>query len=207
MNLNDKIKKHNLLIEELNTDIEQLILSEGLYDVWSFIRNPQFYVAKKTIKKLIKTATDEIEKKQEELKLKSTKKDLEKTTKELKKIQDVLGELQNIKREGLEFNNIWIEFKNKTTIDIESFKPGFKRDLEGTMKFTVVGVDNENRFMELKHESFGGKSIIKLYFNTLDTYVDQQSDISLIYSKYGDPDMKAVKGKEKKVIYKITKKQ
>lgn len=207
MDLNDKIKKQELLIEELIIGVNFLIKESFVLDVFSAIRNPSFFLTRKTIGKLIGDTVGEIEKKSEELELKSTKKDIEKLAKDLDKLEELLEELKIIKREGLDFNTIWIEFKNKTTIDIESFKPGFKRDLEGTMKFSVVGVDNENRFMELKHDSFGGKSIIKLYFNTLDTYVDQQGDASLIYSKYGDPDMNAVKGEEKNVIYRITKKQ
>jgi len=207
MDLNDKIKKQDIIIEELNIHVNSLISESFVLDTISAIRNPLFFLTKKTIGTLIGKTVEEIEDITREMKLKSTKKDIIKITKDLAKLEDLLGELQTIKTENLEFDKIWIEFKEKVSIDIENFKPGFKRDMEGTMNFSIVGVDNENKYMELKHDSFGKKSIIKLYFNTLDTYVDQQGDISLIYSKYADPDMEPVEGKEKKSFYRITKKQ
>jgi hypothetical protein len=208
MNLNDKIKKHDLLIEGLNDNIDNL-LNEGLslYDVYKFYRNPTLYLSKTVIGKMIGLATDELQKKQDEIDDAEIRGEIKELMVSIKELQSIIKSLSERKKQNLQFNDVWLEFKGETKLDIPNFKPGFERDLIGTMKFKVVGIDEENKYMELKHESFGRKSIIKLYYNTLDTYVDQIGDASLIYSKHGDPDMDPVKGTENKVMYKITKKQ
>jgi hypothetical protein len=208
MNLNDKIKKHDLLIEGLNDNINNL-LNEGigLYDVYKFYRNPALYLSKTVIGKMIGLAADELQQKQDELDDAEIRGDIKELMVSIKELQTIIKSLSERKKQNLQFNDVWIEFKGETKLDIPNFRPGFERDLIGTMKFKVVGIDEENKYMELKHDSFGKKSIIKLYYNTLDTYVDQIGDASLIYSKHGDPDIEPIKGTENKVMYKITKKQ
>jgi len=207
MKLDDKIKKQELLIEGLIEDVDKMLLGEGLYDVWSFIRNPQFYLGKEVIKKTLSAATKELEEKQEQKDLEDTKEGIKTLIDEINKLKSLISRLKDFKLNGLDFKELWIEFKGETKLFVPDFKPGFNRTLMGTKKFTVVGVDFDKKYIELKDDSFGRKSILRLHYKTLDTYVDQQGDAMLIYSRYGDPDMKPVKGDEKSVKYRITKKQ
>ena len=62
MNLNDKIKKHELLIEELNNGVDNLLKEFSIVDIFSALRNPPMFITKKVLGKMIGSTTEELEK-------------------------------------------------------------------------------------------------------------------------------------------------
>jgi pSer/pThr/pTyr-binding forkhead associated (FHA) protein len=211
MDLNKKIEEQNIIIENLNKDINGMITENLMWDVFSFIRNPYLFVGKKVAQKIASDLGDEIEKKEEEIKKAEVEENIIDLQKEIDELKELLTQVKKKKQETLEFKKIWIEFKEEVSLEIEQMKsPEYNRNLKGTMYFSVVDVNHTGRYITLKTKSFPQHSetvIIKLTFETLEIYQDQKGDANLIYSKYGDPNVRPVKGEEVECFYKIIDKK
>lgn len=207
MDLNDKIKKQELLIEELNNDIDSLI-TEWIGGALSLARKIGGNIPKKTYEKLFKKISDEIKDDEEELqKLKdedATLSAIEDLIKKIETLNKLAEDLEKKKEEGLLYKKITIEFKEKISLDIEQLKsPKFNRNLLGTMYFKVLDVNEKDKYVILKTNSFPDDIFIKLQYKKLETFTDQSGDVNLIYSKYKNPNVNPVEGEEEDCYFKI----
>lgn len=201
MNLNEEIKKQELLIEELNVDIDKILsISHDYYD------------------KAFKFISDEIENTQNEIDLLKPQKDsieedttstnilnrLEKLLKKLEKLELLANNLSEKKKSDLPYNRAVIEFKKPVELNVESLKsPEFQRNLLGTMYFKVVGLDEDNKYILLKTNSFPDTTFIKLEYKKLETYKDQKGDVNLLYSRYKNPNLNVVEGNQQDCYFKF----
>jgi hypothetical protein len=204
MNLKDKIVKQEFIIEGINKGIDNLLKENWMWDVVSFVRSPPMFVAKKVFSSLGGKLADGIEDKKDEIDNAQASEDIQGLKKELDELMVLLKDFEKKKMETIGFNQIVIEFKKKVELDIIKLKsPEFQRNLVGVMYFKVVGVDETNRTIELKTSSFPDTIILNLKYETLTTYQDQKGEVNLIYSRYGDPDLRPVDGELEDCYFKI----
>ena len=214
MNLNDKIKKHNLLVEELNSDIDSL-LSEQLSAAIGAVARIAGAIPKKVYKKGIDYIAKKIEdheKEVEELEKEEEKDEsntirIEELLVMIEKLESLANKLEQKKEESLKYKKIVIEFKKKVSLDIESMKsPEFQRNLISTMYFTVVDINENEKYLILKTKGYSKMDeslFFKLDYKKLETYKDQKGDINLIYSKHRNPFINPVEGNIKDCYFKI----
>ena len=75
------------------------------------------------------------------------------------------------------------------------------------MYFSVVGSNDISKTIDLKTSSFPNTIIIRINYDTLDTYKDQYGDANLIYSKYGSPNKDSVSGDKSNIFFTIIEKK
>jgi hypothetical protein len=216
MDLNKYIKEQELIVEEINNELDNL-LNENIGLVFKVLGKVAGAIPKKTYKKALDALKDEVF---------STEKEIEKIEKEgpktsdtskdekLKQIEELLlklEELQNLtqsledkKQKTLKYKKVVIDFKKKVSLDIKEMKsPDFQRNLLGTMYFKVIDIDEEEKFILLKTNSFPDTTFIKLEYKVLETYSDQKGDVNLIYSRYKNPNLRPVEGEEEECYFKF----
>jgi hypothetical protein len=212
MKIINKLEKHNILVESINDDID-ILLNENIFsDLVTLVTSGVGGLArKKIIKTTIKKGFDELtdtEKEKEELE-KSEDPDQEELKKIDQKIIDLNAKLDllfSIEKESLPFKKVVINFKNKTSVDIEKLKsPEYKRNLLGTMYFTVVKYDEKNKIIELKTSSFPETLRLRLTYDKLIDNQDQKGSIQLIYNKYGKSTSEDISGDEKDIYFNFLK--
>lgn len=211
MDLNDKIKRQNLLIEELNSDVDNL-LNENIGIVFKVLGKVAGAIPKKIYKKALDALKDEVSSNEYELKkLKGSKDNDEETLEKIDSIIQKLEELEKIsktleekKQKTLKYKKAVIDFKKKVSLDIEKMKsPEFQRNLLGTMYFKVIDIDEEEKFILLKTNSFPDTTFIKLEYKVLESYSDQKGDVNLIYSRYKNPNLRPVEGEQEECYFKF----
>jgi hypothetical protein len=218
MNLNDKIKKHELLIEELNNGVDNL-LNENVGLIFKLISKTAGALPKKVYKKALDYLKDEITSNEEEIEELEKEKEeegavsdeitkkIETLLQKLEELESITQSLENKKQESLRYKKVVIDFKKKVSLDIESLKsPEFKRNLMGTMYFTVVDIDEDEKYIILKTKGYSNiddSLFFKIEYNKLDNYVDQKGDINLIYSRYKNINLSPVEGEKKESYFKF----
>jgi len=224
----ESLEKHNKLIESINNDIDNLLneYSSGnaLSDIWTLFRHgPPGFITKKIIHKLVGDDEDEKEnlkdeKKDLEKKKKKAKdvkekekiqKDIDDLSKSIKDISKRIRALNKVEKKALPFKKIEIKFKKKISLDIKKLNsPEYKRNLVGSMYFTVDGLNEKLRFIDLKTKSFPTSLITRLYYKDINSMGDQHGKVQLIYNQYGSTtDKGSISGEEKGVDFKILKTQ
>jgi hypothetical protein len=211
MDLNDKIKKHDLLIEELNNGVDNL-LSEGvgILQLLRLLTKGKSYiptlVATQTLKKAGKAL---ISKEKEVEDMESTSKEdiitgISELTSEIAELKSLIAKLEEKKEKQLPFKKIVIEFKKKVDLDIKKMKsPEFQRNLVSTMYFKVMEVNESEKYLILKTNSFPDTMFIKLEYSNLDIYREQKGDVNLIYSRYKNPFVNPIEGEKEDCFYRI----
>lgn len=221
MNLNEKIKRQNLLIEELNSDVDNLLNESGPLKVISKIAAAAIKAMPSTTKnELKKLIIDKITEKGEEIvdleqEIEDSGEEVsDETLEKLEELMLRLGELDDLSKklesendDELPYKKAVIEFKDKVELDIQSLKsPEFQRRLIGTMYFTVVGLNREEKYILLKTRGYSRVDdalFFKLEYKKLESYIDQKGDVNLIYSKYKNPSLNPVEGNPEEVYYKF----
>lgn len=212
MKIINKLEKHNIIVESINDDID-ILLNENIFsDLFTVVTSgPIGWVKKKIIKTVIKKGFDELtdtEKEKEELEKSEDpdEEELKKLDQKIKDLNDKLDLLFSVEKESLPFKKVIINFKNKTSVDIEKLKsPEYKRNLLGTMYFTVVKYDEKNKIIELKTTSFPDTLRLRLTYNKLIDNQDQKGTIQLIYNKYGKSTSEDISGDEKDIYFNFLK--
>lgn len=206
MDLNDKIKKQDLLIEELNKDVDTLlsesILGAGFKALQFLIRGKKFiptFIAGAAISKGVSELSDA----KEELETTKIEKDVKALTKKISDLEKMIADVEEMSGEdGLK--KITIEFKSEVSLDISHTKtPEFKRTLKNKMFFGVIENNEEEKYLILKTKSFKPTDFIKIKYTHLDTHRYQKGDANLIYSRYQSPDIKPLDGVETDCVFKI----
>jgi hypothetical protein len=208
MNLNDKIKKHELLVEELNKDVDNL-LSEGIgiIPIIKLMIKGKKYIPKLAAATALKKAGDVLMDKEEELKTSKLEGDIEKLTSDIQKLESLMAQLELKKEQQLPFRKIVIEFKKKVELDVQKMKsPEFQRNLVSTMYFTVVDINENEKYLILKTKGYSkidDSLFFRLDYKTLDIYKEQKGDVNLIYSRYNNPIVNPVEGEKEDCFYRI----
>lgn len=216
MDLNDKIKRQNLLIEELNSGVDNLlnenlglgfkilgkvggVIPDKYYKKALNVFKDEFFSTEKEIEKLEKEEPEDTQKQKDE-KLKK----IEELLLKLEELEKIAKTLEEKKQKTLKYKKVVIDFKKKTSLDIEEMKsPEFQRNLLGTMYFKVIDIDEEEKFILLKTNSFPDTTFIKLEYKTLESYSDQKGDVNLIYSRYKNPNLSPVEGEKEECYFKF----
>ena len=222
------LEKHNILIESINNDIDTLLNEysglDALKDIWTLGRTgPAGLITKKVIQELLDDDEDEkgnlkddkkeLEKKKKETEDKKEKekiqKDIDNLSKSIKDISKRIRALNKVEKKALPFKKIEISFKREVSLDIQKLNsPDYKRNLVGSMYFTVDGLNEKLGFVDLKTRSFPTTLIIRLYYKNINSMSDQHGKVKLIYNQYGSTtDKGSVSGEEKAVSFKILKTQ
>jgi hypothetical protein len=212
MKIINKLEKHNIIVESINDDID-ILLNENIFsDLVTLVTSgPIGLIRKKIIKTAIKKGIDELtdtEKEKEELEKSEDpdQEELKKIDQKIKDLNDKLDLLFSVEKESLPFKKVIINFKNKTSVDIEKLKsPEYKRNLLGTMYFTVVKYDEKNNIIELKTTSFPDTLRLRLTYDKLIDNQDQKGTIQLIYNKYGKSTSEDISGDEKDIYFNFLK--
>lgn len=212
MKIINKLEKHNIIVESINDDID-ILLNENIFaDLFTVVTSgPVGWVKKKILKTVIKKGVDELtdtEKEKEKLEKSEDpdQEELKKLDQKIKDLNDKLDLLFSVEKESLPFKKVIINFKNKTSVDIEKLKsPEYKRNLLGTMYFTVVNYDEKNKIIELKTSSFPETLRLRLTYNKLIDNQDQKGTIQLIYNKYGKSTSEDISGDEKDIYFNFLK--
>lgn len=212
MKIINKLEKHNIIVESINDDID-ILLNENIFsDLFTVVTSgPVGWVKKKILRTVIEKGVDELtdtEKEKEELEKSEDpdQEELKKLDQKIKDLNDKLDLLFSVEKESLPFKKVIINFKNKTSVDIEKLKsPEYKRNLLGTMYFTVVKYDEKNKIIELKTTSFPDTLRLRLTYNKLIDNQDQKGTIQLIYNKYGKSTSEDISGDEKDIYFNFLK--
>jgi len=131
-------------------------------------------------------------------------KQIEELLLKLEELQNLTQSLEEKKQKTLKYKKVVIDFKKKVSLDIEEMKsPDFQRNLLGTMYFKVIDIDEEEKFILLKTNSFPDTTFIKLEYKVLESYSDQKGDVNLIYSRYKNPNLSPVEGDEEECYFKF----
>jgi hypothetical protein len=213
MNLNDKIKRQNLLIEELNSDVDNL-LNEGIgiIPLIRLLLKGKKYLPTLALTQTLKKAGDILMDKEKEIEDNSSdSKEKEAVVtgisdikSEISELKSLISKLEDKKEKQLPFKKIVIEFKKKVELDIQKMKsPEFQRNLIGTMYFKVMEVNEDEKYLLLKTNSFPDTMFIRLEYNSLDIYKEQKGDVNLIYSRYKNPVVNPVEGDREDCFYRI----
>ena len=212
MKIINKLEKHNIIVESINDDID-ILLSENIFtDLFTVVTSgPIGWVKKKILRTVIEKGVDELtdtEKEKEKLEKSEDpdEEELKKLDQKIKDLNDKLDLLFSVEKESLPFKKVVINFKNKTPVDIEKLKsPEYKRNLLGTMYFTVVNYDEKNKIIELKTSSFPETLRLRLTYDKLVDNQDQKGKIQLIYNKYGKSTSDDILGEEKDIYFNFLK--
>jgi len=218
MDLNDKIKKQNSLIESLNSDIDSLLneqinylsnLGTAIKIVGKVVGAIPKGVYKKGMDFISKKIEDhekeveELEKEEDE----SNTIDIDELLAKIEQLELLASSLEEKKEESLKYKRVVIDFKKKTKLDILSMKsPEFKRNLMGTMYFKVLDINEDEKYMILKTSGYSRideSLFFKLEYKGLETYKDQKGDINLIYSRHRNPSINPVEGEIEDCYYRI----
>tara|TARA_Y100000389_G_scaffold153539_1_gene153799 strand:+ start:217 stop:861 length:645 start_codon:yes stop_codon:yes gene_type:complete len=210
MNLNDKIKRQNLLVEELNSDVDNL-LNEGLIGgaltLLKLLIRGKKYIPKAATIMAIKAGADMLTDKEGELEDKEKEgviAGISEVKAEIEELKSLINKLEEKKEEQLPFKKIVIEFKKKVELDVQKMKsPEFQRNLIGTMYFKVMEINEDEGYLLLKTNSFPDTMFIRLEYSSLDIYKEQKGDVNLIYSRYKNPLVKPVDGDKEDCFYRI----
>lgn len=208
----NKLEKHNIIVESINDDID-ILLNENIFsDLFTLVTSgPVGWAKKKIFKTAIKKGVDELtdtEKEKEKIEKSEDpdQEELKKIDQKIKDLNDKLDLLFSIEKESLPFKKVVINFKNKTPVDIEKLKsPEYKRNLLGTMYFSVVNYDEKNNIIELKTTSFPETLRLRLTYDKLVDNQDQKGKIQLIYNKYGKSTSDDISGDEKDIYFNFLK--
>ena len=210
MDLNDKIKKQEIIIEELNDGVDSLI-TEWVSGAFTLLRKIGGKIPSKTYKKLFKKISNSLEDDEKELQaLKdedATLSAIEDLVKKIETLNRLASDLEKKKEEGLLYKKIVIEFKKKIELDIQVMKsPEFQRNLDSTMYFKVMEINEDEKYLILKTKGYSkidDSLFFKLEYKKLETFSDQKGDINLIYSKYKNPNINPVEGDKEDCFFKI----
>ena len=207
MDLNKHIKEQELIVEEINNELDNL-LNENISLVLRVLGKIAGAIPKKTYKKALDAIEDEIGKASDELDDIKDKKDalskIDELLAKIERLESLANQLEEKKESELQYKRAVIEFKKKINLDIESLKsPEFQRNLLGTMYFKVVGLDRKNKYILLKTNSFPDTTFIKLEYKKLEPYKDQKGDVSLLYSRYKNPNLNVVEGDPQDCYFKF----
>jgi hypothetical protein len=215
------INEQEKIIKDINNLIESNI-NEGIAnDIITFIRfGPGGLLTKKIISKLIddgeekesdnKDKLKELEKKKKESEDEEERNKLQDSINKLKDdIAEISGGISNLRKsksKKLKYKRVVISFKNDVELDIQKLSsPDYKRKLTGSMYFSVVGINEKSKTIDIKTNSFPDTLIIRLRYNNLKTNIDQKGEVSLSYNKYGFSTEKDVSGDEEDVYFKFIK--
>jgi len=207
MNLNDKIKNQESLIEEINQNID-LLLNEQIIQGLKVFGKLITSLPKELYNKAFKSIEDEIGKASDELDDIKDKKDtlskIDELLAKIERLESLANQIEEKKESELPYKKAVIEFKKKINLDIESLKsPEFQRNLLGTMYFKVVGLDEDSKYILLKTNSFPDTTFIKLEYKKLEPYKDQKGDVNLLYSRYKNPNLNVVEGDPQDCYFKF----
>lgn len=210
MSLNDKIKRQNLLIEEINSDVD-ILLNEGLIGgaltLLKLLVKGKKYIPKAAAIMAIKAGADMLTDKEEKLEDKEKEgviAGISEVKAEIEELKSLIDKLEDKKEKQLPFKKIVIEFKKKVELDIQKMKsPEFQRNLIGTMYFKVMEINEGEGYLLLKTNSFPDTMFIRLEYNSLDIYKEQKNDVNLIYSRYKNPLVNPVEGDREDCFYRI----
>lgn len=213
MDLNKHIKEQELIVEEINNEVDNL-LNEQAGLILKIIAKIAGAIPKKTYKKAFDYLKDEVASTEEELEKEESETSDTPKDEKLKKIEELLLKLEELegvtksleekKQKTLKYKKAVIDFKKKVSLDIEKMKsPEFQRNLLGTMYFKVIDIDEEEKFILLKTNSFPDTTFIKLEYKVLESYSDQKGDVNLIYSRYKNPNLRPVEGEKEECYFKF----
>lgn len=213
MNLNNEIKKQELLVEEIISGIDNLlsevtipVIKNKIEDIFDKSGGDSaFDKVFNILDKEIKKTTDEIE---DGKKDSSSNPDwlvkLEVLITKISQIEKLAKSIELKKESQLPFKKIVIKFNNKVSLDIKKMKsPEFQRNLLNTMYFTVVGYNKKDKYLLLKTKNLKDTMFIKLEFNKMETFIQQNGTIRLLYSKYKNPNIDVVEGEKEDASFKI----
>jgi len=213
MNLNDKINKQNLLIEEINNEVDNILNENiGIIPLIKLIAKGKKYIPTLVVTQTLKKAGDMLVDKEKEIEdVSSDSKEKEEVIKGISDIQSEIAELKSLiakleekKEKQLPFKKVVIEFKKKVELDIKKMKsPEFQRNLLSTMYFKVMEVNEDEKYLLLKTSSFPDTMFIRLEYNSLDIFKEQKGDVNLIYSRYKNPVVNPVEGEREDCFYRI----
>ena len=213
MNLNDKIKRQKLLIEELNSGVDNLLIEDiGIISLIKLLLKGKRYVPTLALTQTLKKAGNIVMDKEKEIEdISSDSKEKEAVITgisdiqtEIEELKSLISKLEDKKEKQLPFKKIVIEFKKKVELDIQKMKsPEFQRNLIGTMYFKVMEVNENEKYLLLKTNSFPDTMFIRLEYNSLDIYKEQKGDVNLIYSRYKNPVVNPVEGDREDCFYRI----
>lgn len=213
MDLNDKIKRQNLLIEELNSDVDNL-LNEGIgiIPLIKLLLKGKKYLPTLALTQTLKKAGDVLVDKEKEIEdFSSDSKEkgeiitgISDIQSEIAELKSLIAKLEDKKEKQLPFKKVVIEFKKKVELDIQKMKsPEFQRNLLSTMYFKVIEVNEDEKYLLLKTNSFPDTMFIRLEYSSLDIYKEQKGDVNLIYSRYKNPVVNPVEGEREDCFYRI----
>ena len=205
MNLNDKIKKQHIIIEELNKGVDNLLSEQiGLISFLKLLVKGKKYIPKLAVVTALKTAADVLSDKEEELATSELKSEIEQLTKDIADIKSAMLKLEMKRESQLPFKKIRIEFNKKVPLDIPQMKsPEFQRNLISTMYFKVIDLNEDKKYIILKTDSFPDTAFIKLEYKTLEIFKEQKGESNLIYSRYKNPLVKPIEGDSEETFFRI----
>jgi len=213
MNLNNEIKKQELLVEEIISGIDNIlsevtipVIKNKIEDIFDKSGGDSaFDKVFNVLDKEIKKTTDEIE---DGKKDSSSNPDwlvkLEVLITKISQLEKLAKNIELKKEAQLPFKKIVIKFNNKVSLDIKKMKsPEFQRNLLNTMYFTVVGYNKKDKYLLLKTKNLKDTMFIKLEFNKMETFIQQNGTIRLLYSKYKNPNIDVIDGEKEDISFKI----
>lgn len=209
MDLNDKINKQDLLIEELNKNIDYLIFEQvtasNALDTYSALNNPYFFAAKKTVGAI----SDVNKAKKEKRQVKKLGGKMETLISNVASLNKALDKYLKKSNEGgnidiPDFSRILIQFDSDTEITLDN--PKLSKTLKGEVWYDAAGINESAKYLLLKTSEMGAKRFIKLQYKTLNRE-SQNGNASLLYKTHreGSPDIK--EGDTEEVGYKIIEKK
>lgn len=234
MNLNDKIKKQELIVETLNDDIDEVLnesIASWLADTaWEglklYVGGPVRYLTKKVLfnqlDDVLGDKEKEIEDKEKEIEDKDfpdeKKEEIQKEIDDLnKEIEELRLSIKNMKRDlnsgdtNSKYKQIVVRFDGTYDLDIEKLKsPIYKQKLSGEKYFTILSHNESNKTFDLKMKSMSGGSKwpsdvkVRLEYKDLSEYRQNNVDAQLVLNKFNSEDH-GVEGEKVSVQYEIIK--
>jgi hypothetical protein len=197
----NNLDKHNRLVEEINSDIDDLLneidLSPGelFKDVGAFITGgPAGVIRRRGLKGIKDELKEKKKKKEKEIKEKTKGEDnlsKEEKEKHKKDIEDIRNDIIELKRliKGLKDKNTgdlysYVEIEFPKTIKLNIKKYGIKsmdRKLEGRMFFNVDSINEKMKYIDMRTKSLEESFYFRLYYKTLEVFEKQSGRVRLIY--------------------------
>ena len=210
MDINEEIKKQEILLEEINSKLDNLINEYGVKDIlgdvgtllttgpWGLVRKKAAKSAMddlKTKKKKLKEKNDDEE---DEGENKKQKKEMEELKKSIEELQSLIK--KNKKSGGVSYGEIVFKLDNDVTLKIEKYGvDNYEHTLNKgkILKYRVSEVNQEDGYLIIREAKMKSNFKIKLDFKNLNVGERQEDFIRLMYTKGKNE----IYGNRKKVKY------
>lgn len=195
----NNLDKHNKLIEDMNSDIDNLLneldLSPGelIKDLGAFITGgPAGVIRRRSAKHIKDELEKEKKKKEEELKKKEEEESSEdgKKKKDIKSIRDEIAELKKLiagigeKKTGDLYSYIEVEFPEKVELHLKKYgTKEVKRKLEGRMFFNVDTINERSKYIDMRTKSLTESFYFRLYYKKLEVFKKQTGKVRMVYKQ------------------------